>query len=288
MEKIILFYKYVAISDPHGIKRWQEKLCQDFNLKGRIIIAKEGINATLAGEGVGIKRYISIVEKHPLFINTDFKESEGSKNDFPRLSIKIRKEIVTLGREVHNFEEKTGEHKTPLEVHELLQKNPQDLVIFDARNQHEWEIGRFTNAITPPIKNFRELPEFIDKNTELFKDKQVLMYCTGGIRCEKASAYLQEKNIAKKVMQISGGIARYAEKFPDGFFRGKNYVFDGRISMHINDDVLGSCFICKKTADTYINCLNVLCNRHFICCDFCKKDFDNRCKRNCGLQKEAA
>jgi len=286
METIILFYKYVQIPDPEGIKKWQEKLCQDFNLKGRIIIATEGINATLGGENSLVRRYISIMQKHPLFVHVDFKESEGSKTDFPRLSIKVRKEIVTLGKEINNLEQKTGTHKTPQEVHELLQKNPEDLVIFDARNQNEWQVGRFKNAVTAPINHFRELPSFIDDNIEIFKDKEVLMYCTGGIRCEKASAYLQEKNIAKNIMQVSGGIARYTEQFPDGFFRGKNYVFDGRISMRINNDILGHCFICNIAEDTYINCLNALCNRHFICCDTCKKDFDNRCKKNCGITEE--
>ena len=122
-----------------------------------------------------------------------------------------------------------GKHLTPEETHNLIAQKPNDLVILDARNDYEWRIGAFEGAIKPDIEHFRQFPKFVDDNLEQFKDKQVLMYCTGGIRCERASTYLKEKGVAKNVYQILGGIHRYAEQYPDGFFRGKNYVFDDRI-----------------------------------------------------------
>ena len=156
-------------------------------------------------------------------------------------------------------------------------------MILDARNNYEWVIGKFENAITPPIENFRDLPEYLEQNLDQFKDKQVLMYCTGGIRCERASAYLNEKNVAKKVYQLQGGIHRYVEQYPDGFFRGKNYVFDGRISVKINDDILASCTICNVACDDYHNCLNALCNEHFIACIACVEKLANTCSEKCQI-----
>lgn len=282
MEAIIIFYKYVAIPNVEGIQKWQQKICQNLQLTGRIILAKEGINATIAGKKEFLKTYICLMKKHPFFDNIDYKWSEGSTEHFPRLSIKIKEEIVRLGISPDQISaQDTGIHLTPVEVHELLQNNPKDLIVLDTRNQCEWEIGRFKNSITPKITYFRELPQYIDNNLETFKDKQVLMYCTAGVRCERAAAYLKQKKVAKVVYQIQGGIHRYIEQYPNGFFRGKNYVFDGRISVSVNDDVLGVCFICKKACDTYINCDNTRCNRHYISCQPCQRRLTNFCSSEC-------
>jgi UPF0176 protein len=162
----------------------------------------------------------------------------------------------------------------------IAQQSP-NLVLFDARNNFESRVGTFTNAITPDIDHFRELPGYIDNNLEQFKDKDVLMFCTGGIRCERASSYLKSKGVATNVYQINGGIHTYTEQFPDGFFRGKNYVFDGRITVKVNDDVLGTCFICTTPCDTYTNCINALCNLHFIGCSSCITKFQNACSAQC-------
>jgi len=282
MEAIMIFYKYVVIPDVEGIKKWQEKLCQSLQLKGRIILAKEGINATLAGEKRLLDKYIEIMNKHQLFGAIDYKLSEGSKEHFPRLSIKIKQEIVRLGISPEQLRaENAGAHLTPKQVHELLENKPDDLIILDARNQCEWEIGRFKDAITPQITYFRELPAYIDKNIDAFKDKKVLMYCTAGVRCERATAYLKEKNVAKEVYQIKGGIHRYIEQYPDGFFRGKNYVFDGRISVESNNDILSICFSCKKECNEYINCNNTRCNRQYISCEPCQKKLHGFCSDDC-------
>ncbi len=282
MGKILLFYKYVDIEDPHTIMRWQKALCSDLGLTGRILIGKEGVNGTIGGSCEATHTYITAMRQHKLFHDVDFKSSPGCANDFPRLRIVIRHEIVTIGIKPEKLTPKQGgKHITATEAHQLIQKKSKDLVILDTRNNFESAIGTFKDAIKPDIKNFRDFPKYINEHLDKFKDKQVLMFCTGGIRCERATAYLKQKNIATEVYQIDGGIHRYAEKYPDGFFRGKNYVFDGRIAVKINNDVLGSCYICKTSCDDYTNCINIKCNLQYIACKTCLQHHNNTCSKSC-------
>jgi predicted sulfurtransferase len=262
--------------------KWQHEISQNLGLKGRILISHEGINGTLGGSEENLDQYIQTMLSHELFGGIDFKKSDGGPECFPRLSVKVRDEAVALGIPYNQLTPRNGgQHLTPQETHELLTNKPDDLIILDTRNDYEWAIGKFTDAITPNIENFRDLPKYLDDNLDQFADKQVLMYCTGGIRCERATAYLNEKNVAKKVYQIEGGIVRYTDQYPDGFFRGKNYVFDGRIAVRINEDVLGSCSICTQPCDDYYNCLNAMCNKHFIACTDCVQKYNEACSENC-------
>lgn len=281
MGKILLFYKYTNFACPKRILKWQRQICNDLNLTGRIIIADEGINGTVGGSDESCERYKEIMLKHPQLKDTDFKEGPGDASCFPRMRIVIKDEIVHLDAKNAAKIENTGIHLTPEETHALLENKPKELVILDTRNTCETDIGAFEGAIKPDLKHFRQFPQYIDDHLDDFKDKEVLMYCTGGIRCERATAYLQEKKVAKKVYQIEGGIHRYAEKFPEGFFRGKNYVFDGRIATKVNDDILGTCLLCDKPCDEYTNCYNVTCNKHFISCSACIKTYENCCSQRC-------
>ena len=284
MEKIVLYYKYVNITYPEQIRKWQHRLCTELGLKGRVIIAHEGINGTLGGSTEALETYKQEMNTHALFDNIDFKESQGSKEYFPRLRIVVKQEITHLGLDPQEIRaEHGGKHLTPQEAHDLIKRAPHDLVILDARNDYESRIGAFTNAIKPEIQHFREFPAYVDEHLENFKDKEVLMYCTGGIRCERASAYLKSKNIAKQVYQIQGGIHRYVEQFPDGFFRGKNYVFDGRVAVKVTDDILTTCVHCQKKCDDYTNCVNTLCNKQFIVCTDCITAVQNVCSQACLL-----
>ena len=265
MGTILLYYKYVDIEYPEAIKKWQLELCKELGLTGRIILAHEGINGTVAGEDEAAEKYITAMNEHPLFGGMDFKKSEGGSEVFPKLKVSVKEEIVRLGVDPKKVTVKDGGiHLTPDEVHELISNPPKDFVILETRNQYESAVGGFRGQLDPKINNFRELPQYIDENLDKFKDKEVLMQCTGGVRCERATAYLAQKNVAKKIYQIEGGIVRYAEKYPDGHFRGKNYVFDKRVTVKINDDILGTCYLCDKACDDYYNCLNALCNKHYI------------------------
>lgn len=289
MEKIILYYKYVEIEHPHLIAQWHRSLCERLSLKGRVLIACEGINGTLGGASEALEEYKLLLAEHPLFSGIDFKESVGSAQHFPRLRVMVKKEIVRLGLSTAEVSsQRAAPHLTPAQAHALIAQHPQDLVIFDARNAYESEIGSFTGAVTPKINTFRELPDYIDSNLELFKDKDVLMYCTGGVRCERASAYLETKKVARSIHQIEGGIHRYLESFPDGFFRGKNFVFDARMALSTNEDIVGRCQTCKSPYDQHRPCLYANCNQFILLCPACLQASENAvCSQQCSLSIQA-
>ncbi len=282
MSKIIIFYKYIDLVSPQRVMKWQKKICAELGLKGRIILAAEGINGTVGGTDENLERYKTIMEATPEFAGIDYKESPGSADDFPRMRIVVKDEIVCLRAPQGTTDLKnTGVHLSPKEVHELLAKKPENLVILDGRNYFEARIGKFEGAITPEIAHFRDFPQYIDQNVEQFKDKQVFMYCTSGVRCERASAYLKSKGVVQEVYQVTGGIQRYAEQFPDGFFRGKNYVFDNRVAMKVTDEILGTCDICNVPCDEFTNCMNAVCNKHYIGCSDCLTKLQNCCSQTC-------
>jgi predicted sulfurtransferase len=282
IKKVVLFYKYIHIERPHAFRDWQRELCTQLNLKGRILIAFEGMNGTASGDEAMIDAYIETMKQHPLCADIDFKTSYASDECFPKLKVKVRNYIVNFGAAAHTVSvNNAGVHLKPHEFHARLSANEQGTIVLDARNAFEARIGKFANAVVPPIDYFRDLPAYIDANSELFKDKTVLMYCTGGIRCEIASAYLKSKNVAKEVYQLEGGIHRYVEAFPEGHFRGKNYVFDGRIAMGINDDVLSTCISCDVSCDDYTNCVNVTCNKHCLLCTTCTTALQGTCSIAC-------
>jgi predicted sulfurtransferase len=221
------------------------------------------------------------MRENPLFTDIDFKESPGSDTFFPRLRIVVKEEIVRLGINPTELSSKNGgQHLTPAETHALISNNP-NLVLLDGRNAYESAVGTFKGAIKPQIKNFRDFPDYIDKNLEQFQGKEVLMFCTGGIRCERASAYLKSKDVAQNVYQLEGGIVRYIEQFPEGHFRGKNYVFDARITTAPNNDILGSCYLCATPCDDMTNCLNAQCNLQHISCKICIEHYGNCCSIQC-------
>ncbi len=280
--KILLYYKYILLRNTGEIRNWQRQLCIQLKLKGRVIIASEGINGTVGGSDEAITAYVAAMKAHPLFADVDFKESEGGAWSFPRMRIVIRNQIVHWGKKLEEPDLlQRGIHLQPQAVHELLTNKPENLLIFDARNVYESRIGAFENALKPSIDKFRDLPEYIDENLDIFKGKQVLMYCTGGIRCEPASAYLKSKGVAQEVYQVQGGIHRYVEQYPEGYFRGKNYVFDGRCAVSVTADVLTTCDLCQVTCDEYVNCTNAECNEQFIACEQCQAMLKESCSKNC-------
>ncbi|MBY0110358.1 MAG: rhodanese-related sulfurtransferase [Candidatus Babeliaceae bacterium] len=281
MKTILLYYKYTDVQFPAQQVKQQKELCQNLGLKGRIIIAPEGINGTVAGAPQACHDYIQHMNAHPFFHGIDFKISQCEGEPFPRMRVVEKEEITRMGKNPQEISYRdTGTHLSPQQAHELISNN-KNLVILDARNNYEAAIGKFIGAVVPDVETFREFPDYIDKNQDIFKDKEVLMYCTGGIRCERASAYLKSKGVAKQVYQITGGIDRYAQAFPDGYFRGKNYVFDGRIAVPINNDVLGNCKLCDTSADDYYNCIYAACNKQLIICPDCVNKHNATCSKVC-------
>lgn len=273
---VLLYYKFVDIKDP-AFEVMQHKLvCAGIGLKGRILIAEEGINGTVAGTRAQLKQYTDYMDAHPLFKDIVFKRSFAGKMPFPKLIVKRRPEIVTLGKQVDL--KKTGKYLSPEEFHKMLETE-KDIAVVDMRNNYEYEVGRFEGAIQPDTTKFYELPKKV-KNLKVDPKKKVLTYCTGGIRCEKATALLAEEGF-EDVYQLEGGIVKYLEKYPDGHFVGKNFVFDDR--MVINTDtksgekVLGKCAHCQQASDRYIDCAKPDCHQLFICCKDCEQKFDGLC-----------
>lgn len=282
MGTIILFYKYVELANPEAIKDWQKALCSELGLTGRIILATEGINATLGGSRDSVDRYIATMNAHPDFGGIDFKESPGDAAYFPRLRVVVKREIVNLGIDPRALSAADhAQHLTPTEAHALMADKPDDLIILDGRNNYESRVGAFEGAILPDVATFREFPQYVEEHKDLFENKQVLMYCTGGIRCERASAYMKRHTNARAVYQIEGGIHRYAEQFPNGFFKGKNYVFDARVAAPVSNDILTTCDWCPTPYDEYTNCINARCNKQIILCTACESREGTVCSIAC-------
>jgi len=271
---VILYYKYVALPDPQGERDAQRALCELLGLKGRVLIASEGINGTLSGTSNAVDAYIAAMDAHPHFAGIEYKRDASAEVPFPKLKVKVRPEIVTLGAEI---DPAGGATKlTPAEFHELIQ-NP-DVVLFDARNDYESAIGKFRGAVTPGIKLFKDLPAALDEYEDL-KDKTVVTYCTGGIRCEKASALMKSRGF-KKLYQLEGGIIQYAKAYPEGAFEGECFVFDDRMSVAFNDhpQALGTCHFCSAGTNDYYNCQNPTCNDLILVCVDCHEAGRTRCE----------
>lgn len=288
--QILLFYKYVHIADPEAVKASLIELCKKLNLKGRLIVAHEGLNITLEGKTEDTETFITELEKDPRFLNIHMKRSEGTGDAFPRLSVKVRSEIVSLHLGTCDVDpnQTTGIHLKPEELHQWI-ADKKEFYIVDMRNAYEHAVGKFAGSICPPMENFRDLPKLL-KTIDHLKDKTVLTVCTGGVRCEKASGYLITQGF-NDVYQLDGGIVSYMEKYPNEDFEGKLYVFDGRVAMGFYTDdpkhkVIGVCEGCGGSSENIVDCRERGCNGQFILCDACeKKQLEKHgsihCVKNC-------
>lgn len=276
MFTIILFYKYTEIKNPQKLQEEQKTLCQTLQLKGRMIIAKEGINATLEGKTEAIEGYIRSLTQQQQFAGIHFKKSIGDGTAFPRLSIKVRDEIVSshLGEKDIDPQKVTGKYITAETLHEWITGGVKEFYIIDMRNDYEQAVGHFENSLLSGMQNFKDLSDILPRIAHL-KGKTIVTVCTGGVRCEKASGFLV-KNGFRDVYQLYGGIVTYMETYPNEHFAGSLYVFDNRMIMgfHREDPkrkIVGTCVVCQSPSEHYINCKDSFCDRHFICCESCLK-----------------
>ena len=271
---VLLFYKYIKLNDLQGLMKSQREVCEKLNLKGRTIIAEEGINSTLGGLETDINKYIEYIKIDERVKDIDFKLSNGNgPDDFPKLSVKIRPEIVSthLGDDDIDPIKVTGEYITVDELNNWFKTN-KEFYLVDMRNTFEFKVGHFANSIDSTFDRFRDLPEIL-KKIEHLKDKVIVTACTGGVRCEKASGVLVRAGF-KHVYQLYGGMHTYMAKFPGDDFLGKLYVFDGRVTIDFLEDeskrvVVGKCDVCASPSENYVNCANLACHKHFICCKEC-------------------
>lgn len=275
--KVILYYGFVPIPDPTALRLWQRDLCESLGLTGRIIISEHGINGTLGGDIDALKRYIKKTKAYPGFSKIDFKWSNGTGNDFPKLTVRVRDEVVSFGapnelKVDENGIVDGGIHLSPSQVHDLVDERGDEVVFFDGRNAYEARVGRFRNAIVPAVETTRDfVAEFESGRYDHLKDKPIVTYCTGGIRCEVLSAVMKSRGF-EEVYQIQGGIVRYGEEFgDDGLWEGSLYVFDNRMSMEFSDHtkVLGSCDDCDAPAKHFYDRHNIRGRVPFLLCDHC-------------------
>lgn len=283
--KILLYYKYVPLDNPEEFRMQQKQLCQELGLKGRILVSGEGLNGTLAGEPTAVDAYIAATKAVPEFSDMEWKISWADEQVFPKLRVVVRDEIVTLGMKKKGMDVSLTNKAHYIQPDELtsLYESGEEFVIVDARNHYEAKIGKFKNAIVPPIENFRDFPEFVAKELVKHKGKKVVTYCTGGVRCEKASAYLREQGF-DDVQQLHGGIHDYGEKTGGKYFEGEMFVFDNRLHVPVNTvdpTTIAQCFFCHTPITRYIDCKGPACDGLFICCSPCQEEHLSACSERC-------
>jgi UPF0176 protein len=284
--KVLLYYAFTPLADPEAIRLWQHTLADSLGLRGRILISPQGINATLGGDVIEMKKYVRGTRAYAPFKEIDFKWSEGraledgTTADFSRLSVKVRDELVTFGAagelEVDADGVVGGGTKlSPAELHQLVADK--DVVFFDGRNQIESAVGHFAGAIRPPVETTREFIAALDSGTyDHLKDQPVVTYCTGGIRCEVLTPLMKSRGF-QDVYQLDGGIATYGEAFgDDGLWEGALYVFDDRITMDFSDHtaVVGVCDRCAEPTNQVADCGDSACVRQMVRCERCQSSDD--------------
>lgn len=278
--KIILYYAFAPVADPTAVVLWQRTLCESLELTGRVIVSPHGINGTLGGAMANLKKYARQTKEFPGFGKMDVKWSMGTGNDFPRLSVKARDELVafaspdeiTVGVEgVTNG----GVHLSPREVNELVHARADDVVFFDGRNSFEARIGKFTGAVVPDVRTSHDFIAELDSGKyDHLKDKAIVTYCTGGVRCEILSAAMLNRGF-NEVYQIEGGIVRYGETFRDkGLWEGALYVFDNREVTRFSPNAadIGECDLCGGPTSQVLNCNNLACRHRAVVCESCSTD----------------
>lgn len=277
MQKILLYYKFTPLHDPEAVRLWQKTLCEKLDLKGRILISKHGLNGTVGGDLDALKAYAKETKSFAPFKGIVFKWSEGGRDDFPKLSVKVRDEIVSFGAadELRVDEQGVvggGVHLKPEDVHKLVEERGEDVVFFDGRNAYEAKVGKFKNAVVPDVRTSKDfLRELESDKYDDIKDKPVVTYCTGGIRCEILSSLMKNRGF-KEVYQMDGGIVKYGEKYADdGLWEGSLYVFDDRMSVKFSEKAqdIGECIHCHAKTSNYENCANKACNDLVLICDSC-------------------
>ncbi|MSS74461.1 rhodanese-related sulfurtransferase [Candidatus Pacearchaeota archaeon] len=276
---ILLFYKFVEISDTENLKKIHLDFCNSLGIKGKVLLATEGINGSISGNKEQVEKYKLELKSDARFKDIEFKEEISSHHPFDKMVVKIKKEIIKLNKKIDMG--KVGEYIYPEEFIKLIDEN-KEVIILDTRNDYESNVGKFKNAITPKIEAFRQFPEFIE-SFKISKDKPIVMYCTGGIRCEKASAYMIQQGFTN-IKQLHGGIINFCQKFPNTLWEGSCFVFDKRLTSKINQNssVITNCAHCEILCDLYRNCKNIQCNNLIFLCNLCEKKFHASCSEKCG------
>ncbi|WP_201456502.1 rhodanese-related sulfurtransferase [Chlamydia sp. 17-3921] len=280
----LAYYCITPVEKPHDEIALHKKFLENKDVSCRIYISEQGINGQFSGYQPDAESYMLWLQERPDFSKVKFKIHNIQDNIFPRITVKYRKELVAVDYDV-DFSLQ-GDHISPKEWHEKLEENR--CLILDVRNNYEWKIGHFENAILPDIQTFREFPAYADQLIETCDPETtpIMMYCTGGIRCELYSAILLEKGF-KTVYQLDGGVIAYGQKIGTGKWLGKLFVFDDRLAIPIEENnthvtPISNCSLCDQPCDIYYNCANTDCNNLFLCCQDCIIKYKGCCSSECS------
>ncbi|CAM4154365.1 rhodanese-related sulfurtransferase [Listeria booriae] len=284
--QVLLYYKYTTIDNPEQFATEHLAMCKEIGLKGRILVAEEGINGTVSGTVEETEKYIEAMHADPRFADMVFKIDAADKHAFQKMHVRPRTEIVSLSLENDvNPLEVTGNYMEPEEFREALKD--ENTVILDARNDYEFDLGHFRGAIRPDITAFRDLPDWVEENRDMFEDKKIVTYCTGGIRCEKFSGWLKTAGF-DDVSQLHGGIATYGkdETVKGDLWDGMMYVFDERIAVPINrvdHTIVGKDYFDGTPCERYINCANPYCNKQILASEENEEKYLRSCSHECRV-----
>lgn len=284
--QVIAYYHYTPIENAEEFAAQHLRFCKEIGLRGRIYIASEGINGTISGTKDVCALYMSSLQADPRFAKTEFKIDEHHEHAFNRIHVRHKPELVHSGLRDPNYidpTKATGKHLRGEEFLQLKEQN-EDVVIIDVRSNYETRLGKFKNSVTLDMENFREFPEKL-KEIEQFKDKKVVTVCTGGIKCEKASALLLKEGF-KDVYQLHNGIIGYAKDTGGKDFDGVLYVFDGRVAVpvnQVNPTAIAHCKKCGEPTTRSLNCANVECNEQFNMCASCSEEMEGACSEECKV-----
>ncbi|EUJ46402.1 rhodanese-related sulfurtransferase [Listeria riparia] len=284
--QVLLYYKYTTIDNPEQFATEHLAMCKEIGLKGRILVAEEGINGTVSGTVEETEKYIKAMHADPRFADMVFKIDAADKHAFQKMHVRPRTEIVSLSLENDvNPLEVTGNYMEPEEFREALKD--ENTVILDARNDYEFDLGHFRGAIRPDITAFRDLPDWVEENRDMFEDKKIVTYCTGGIRCEKFSGWLKTAGF-DDVSQLHGGIATYGkdETVKGDLWDGMMYVFDERIAVPINrvdHTIVGKDYFDGTPCERYINCANPYCNKQILASEENEEKYLRSCSHECRV-----
>jgi UPF0176 protein len=280
--EVLLFYRYVRVQDPTALADAIRSLCESRGLLGRILVAGEGVNGTLEGPTSDTSAFEEWLRTDPRFTTMSFKRSEsGAAPAFRKLSVKVRDEIVGTHFDASIDPAKQTGKRLHAEELRGWYESGKEFTILDMRNGYEYESGRFRDSINPGLGNSRDLPQALPR-LEPYKDSTVLTVCTGGVRCEKMSAYLLEQGF-KDVYQLEDGMHGYMQKYPGQDFEGALYTFDERVTMHFGGDreIVGRCRLCGAPTERYVNCANDECHLHFLVCGPCAGEGSPACSEGC-------
>jgi UPF0176 protein len=281
---VLAYYFFTPIEDPILEVARHKEFLSSRDIKCRVYLSKEGINGQMSAGVSAASEYMEWLKGDFRFADVEFKIHKYSEHCFPRVVVKARRQLVALDADVDM--DKTGKHLSAQEWDSMLEERDENTLLIDVRNDYEWRVGHFEGAELPSLDQFRQFPSYAQElaTTRDIKNTRVMMYCTGGIRCELYSALLKEKGF-EEVYQLDGGVIKYGLQENSQHWRGKLFVFDDRLAVPINEknseEVISTCIHCGKESDIYCNCANMDCNDLYISCLSCAQERRGCCCISC-------